>query len=50
MIAQYDFQPMYVEKESEKDRAMDTVWLTREQRDQLRKYDSIAFSFCFSGH
>lgn len=28
---------MYVEKESEKDSAMETVWLTREQRDQLRK-------------
>ncbi|PIL36939.1 hypothetical protein GSI_00630 [Ganoderma sinense ZZ0214-1] len=37
IIAQDDFQPMYVEKESEKDSVMETVWLTREQRDQLRK-------------
>ena len=36
-MAQDDFQPMYVEKESEKDSVMETVWLTREQRDQLRK-------------
>lgn len=40
-MAQDDFQPMYVEKESEKDSVMETVWLTREQRDQLRKYVQV---------
>ncbi|KAI0751538.1 exocyst complex component sec15 subunit [Daedaleopsis nitida] len=37
IIAQDDFQPMYIEKDSEKESVMDTVWLMREQRDQLRK-------------
>ncbi|KAI0332397.1 rsec15 [Cubamyces sp. BRFM 1775] len=35
VVAQDDFQPMYVEKTSEKDEVLDTVWLTRDQRDQL---------------
>ena len=36
IIAQDDLQPMYVEKDSEKESVMDTVWLTREQRSQLQ--------------
>lgn len=29
---------MYVEKASEKDDVLETVWLTREQREQLEQY------------
>ncbi|RPD64354.1 exocyst complex component sec15 subunit [Lentinus tigrinus ALCF2SS1-7] len=36
IIAQDDLQPMYAEKDSEKESVMDTVWLTREQRSQLQ--------------
>ncbi|KAI0677043.1 rsec15 [Trametes maxima] len=35
IVVQDDFQPMYVEKAAEKDDVLDTVWLTREQREQL---------------
>ncbi|KAH9849999.1 rsec15 [Lenzites betulinus] len=37
IVAQDDFQPMYVEKASEKDDVLQTVWLTREQREQLEQ-------------
>ena len=37
IVTQDDFQPMYVEKDSEKESVMDTVWLTRDQRDQLQQ-------------
>ncbi|KAI0368063.1 rsec15 [Pilatotrama ljubarskyi] len=37
IVAQDDFQPMYVEKSSEKDEVLETVWLTREQRDELEQ-------------
>ncbi|KAH9927182.1 exocyst complex component sec15 subunit [Epithele typhae] len=37
IVVQDDFQSMYVEKESEKESVMDTVWLTREQRDSLQR-------------
>ncbi|OJT10367.1 Exocyst complex component 6 [Trametes pubescens] len=37
IVAQDDFQPMYVEKASEKDDVLETVWLTREQREQLEQ-------------
>ncbi|KAI9066439.1 rsec15 [Trametes sanguinea] len=37
IVAQDDFQPMYVEKSAEKDDVLETVWLTREQRDELQR-------------
>ncbi|EIW61471.1 rsec15 [Trametes versicolor FP-101664 SS1] len=37
IVLQDDFQPMYVEKASEKDDVLETVWLTREQREQLEQ-------------
>ncbi|KAI0356457.1 rsec15 [Trametes cingulata] len=37
IVAQDDFQPMYVEKASERDEVLETVWLTREQRQQLEQ-------------
>ncbi|KAI0637978.1 rsec15 [Trametes polyzona] len=37
IVTQDDFQPMYVEKASEKDDVLETVWLTREQREQLEQ-------------
>ncbi|OSC98994.1 rsec15 [Trametes coccinea BRFM310] len=37
IVAQDDFQPMYVEKSAEKDDVLETVWLTRDQRDELQR-------------
>ncbi|KAI0824715.1 rsec15 [Trametes gibbosa] len=40
IVAQDDFQPMYVEKASERDDVLQTVWLTREQREQLEQCEA----------
>ncbi|KAI9001365.1 exocyst complex component sec15 subunit [Trametes punicea] len=37
IVGQDDFQPMYVEKSSEKDDVLETVWLRRDQREQLQQ-------------
>ncbi|OCH92199.1 rsec15 [Obba rivulosa] len=37
IVSQDDYLPMYVEQASERDSVLDTVWLTRQERDQLSK-------------
>ncbi|EMD40837.1 hypothetical protein CERSUDRAFT_111421 [Gelatoporia subvermispora B] len=37
IVSQDDYLPMYVEQASERDSVLDTVWLARQERDQLAR-------------